>query len=962
MVNALVRTIALPLRFILGFDTFISYSRADATEHAEVLANELAHSHIRPRIDMQEAKSGERVTFYLGVSIVRSKVLVVLCTPASITSPHVKDEIEIFQKWSGGPIALVEVSAPPEKATWWPLVQGLARIKWEEGVQSGLASTASRIVNSVGYWRVTRAQSMVSVLFVLALLTSAYFYHRVDLLRRTAEQGLNTAKVQTEAEKDEAQNQAGIAAQNIRLAQSARRDAAQAAKDAERANKEAASAGRLKDQNIGAALVLHSRTVAPDESPWGGSPLPPDSLPQMTQLARLSARDPAAYYTHLYVEALNRTDSSEALSALAAEAPLMRTLEATLSLPTTVHVLHPEGNTFRVMGSDGSSYWVRPGSQGWVLQQENGPQGLLPEWVTPEVEHVGAEPPRSPGPQASQRFFSSRLEPIVDRTTLDGNLIASPGDEGGVKLSNKIKKTVTFFPTDRLVVAISFSPDQSTLAALDNRKVVRLWDLSTNLEVGRFFAGDSYDAYTDFYGHGGGEPGDRNVYHLAFSTDGKYLLSSADESAIHFWKLGSADLTFTRQWISQLEISPDGRLLSVLTKSETELEDAGPGAIHILDARTFRESIVLKETSAITGWLGFSPNSKFVVGEDRTGLKFWETRTGNLWDSVEDTGVQNVVWSEGSNRVAIETGSHIRIWDVERRIPLSTIPDPAGDTHPFPTRSPGHFSPDGSEYVRTKPTVCSWRVADGKQLQPCGTDALLGDHREEVLKAGVISDISRNLEFVLLTSGSNTSVFSQKTGRITPLPETSGAFFSPSGTQVLGFTGPRRAGRPRVVILWKASDGFRNPVKLDHRQFDPEVRPVPAQISDFRWSRDERRLTTRLNSTILWDTDSGQMVADLTAHRFLLSPNGKVFYAFDYIIYVLPNHNPKACSDCGERKPVAKFVQEYLLDRGELQRYVCEKLTMTLPEKSWKDLDIGEPYRDPCVAHRKSVATARKTE
>jgi WD40 repeat protein len=968
MVDALIRIITLPLRFILGFDTFISYSRADATEHAEALASELAHRHIRHRIDMQEARPCERVTFYLSVSIVLSKVLVVLCTPASITSTHVEDEIEIFQKWSAGPIVLLELSAPPEKAVWWPLVQGLARIKREGGVQSALAPIASRIVNSVGYWRVTRAQSMISALFVLVLLTSAYFYYRVDSLRRTAERDLTAAKVETTAETAEAQKQAGIAAENKLAALGEQAKADQAAKDAERANKEAASAGRLKDQNIGAALILHSRTVAPDESPWAAAPLPPDSLPQMTRLAQLSARDPEAYYTHLYVEALNRTNNSEALSALAIEAPLMRTLAATLVLPMTVHVLQPEGNIFRVLGSDGSSYWVRPGSQGWVMQQENGPQQLLPEWVTSEVEHVRAESPRSPGPQSSQRFLYPRLEPLVERTSPDGNLVASPRDEGGVKLSNKSKKTVMFFPTDRLVVAISFSPDQSTLAALDNRKIVRLWDLSTNLEVGRFFAGDSYDAHTDFYGHGGGEPGDRNVYHLAFSADGKYLLSSADESAIHLWKLDSADLTFTRQWITLLEISPDGRLLAVLTKSETELEDPGPGAIHILDARSLRESIILKETSGVTRWLGFSPNSRFVVGEDRTGLKFWGTRTGKLWDSVEETGVQNVVWSEGSDKVAIETGSHIRIRDVQRRIPLPTIPDPAGDTYPFPTRSPGHFNFDGSEYVRTTHgTVCSWRAANGKQLQPCGTvDVLLGDHRDEALKAGMISDVSRNLGFVLLTSGSNTSVFSRKTGRITPLPETSHASFSPSGNQVLGFTGPGRAGRPREIILWKASDGFRTPVKLDHHPFDREVRPIPAQISDFHWSGDERRLTTRLNSTILWDTDSGEVVADLAGHQFLLSPNGRVFYSSDYINYLLPDRCSNRCSEslcrsdyelCGERRPVTKFVQEYLLDRGELQHYVCEKLTMTMPEKSWKDLDLGEPYRDPCAMHRTNLAT-----
>jgi hypothetical protein len=100
-------------------------------------------------------------------STVLSEVLVVINTERAAESQHVSAEVGAFLAWSGGPIIPIEVSCAVENALWWKHAAGISRIKEAEGLATtgtdSIAPSArvvQRVVNSVGFRRLSRRQSV----------------------------------------------------------------------------------------------------------------------------------------------------------------------------------------------------------------------------------------------------------------------------------------------------------------------------------------------------------------------------------------------------------------------------------------------------------------------------------------------------------------------------------------------------------------------------------------------------------------------------------------------------------------------------------------------------------------------------------------------------------------------------------------------------------------------------------
>ena len=69
------------------------------------------------------------------------------------------------------------------------------------------------------------------------------------------------------------------------------------------------------------------------------------------------------------------------------------------------------------------------------------------------------------------------------------------------------------------VTSLSVSPDNKLLASGDDDSMVKLWNISTGMEIGRLQGHSSY------------------IQSVAFSPDGKTLVSGAYDRTIRVWQL-----------------------------------------------------------------------------------------------------------------------------------------------------------------------------------------------------------------------------------------------------------------------------------------------------------------------------------------------------------------------------------------------------------------------------------------
>lgn len=158
---AWVRALLTPVKLFLGYDVFVSYSRADASQYIDELVRRL-DSIVAPRADLHETAPGPTLPFGLVMAVAFSRVLVIACTQGSLQSVHVDAELKWFRRLSGGPVLPVtfkDVSV--SEAIWWPRIAGLPVI--------GSDQDAFRVAQCVRFWKRSRRLTVGLCLLGLAL-------------------------------------------------------------------------------------------------------------------------------------------------------------------------------------------------------------------------------------------------------------------------------------------------------------------------------------------------------------------------------------------------------------------------------------------------------------------------------------------------------------------------------------------------------------------------------------------------------------------------------------------------------------------------------------------------------------------------------------------------------------------------------------------------------------------------
>jgi outer membrane protein OmpA-like peptidoglycan-associated protein len=112
------------MRFLSGYDFFISYSRQDANAYALKVTNYLIDKGYSCYIDKWGTEPGKSLPLNLKSIIKNASILIIVGSPSATQSVPISEEIDIFLK-TKRMIIPIDFGAI-RTAIWWPKIEGLA--------------------------------------------------------------------------------------------------------------------------------------------------------------------------------------------------------------------------------------------------------------------------------------------------------------------------------------------------------------------------------------------------------------------------------------------------------------------------------------------------------------------------------------------------------------------------------------------------------------------------------------------------------------------------------------------------------------------------------------------------------------------------------------------------------------------------------------------------------------------
>ncbi len=357
-------------------------------------------------------------------------------------------------------------------------------------------------------------------------------------------------------------------------------------------------------------------------------------------------------------------------------------------------------------------------------------------------------------------------------TSGDGKLVASAGADNVIRLwdlatAKQLREIKGF--TDS-IASIALSPDGKWVAGLssDVSNPIRLWDTATGQEtkqLGDDNPNESNSRYLNYYGQANAlnfspngkllavnfnavfrlweiesgkqilpaEGHDAAVESLAFSIDGKKLVSSGADHTTRLW-----DVETTKQ-LMKLQRTAKGDTAHAFSPAAKTLATAGKDNIIRLTSVATGESLgELKGSAQPSTAILFSPDGNTIAaggmqrgwGNNASGLHLWELSTGKNLRTIPSGqyGICSAAFSANGKMIAT-VGYYqdpIHIWEVDTGKELVSIPIEYGYNADLT------FSPDGRVLAFNNPNynrLDLYEVLTGKQLLQLqdryGNDAIL---------------------------------------------------------------------------------------------------------------------------------------------------------------------------------------------------------------------------------------------
>ena len=447
----------------------------------------------------------------------------------------------------------------------------------------------------------------------------------------------------------------------------------------------------------------------------------------------------------------------------------------------------------------------------------------------------------------------------------DGKILASvnaPGDRIQLWDTATGAALRAFKATPGYDRMLAFSPDGKILAVGNPEdKIIRLWDVHSGEKVREI-------------------EGKLATFALAFSPDGKILATgdarqegkTLTSSVIHLWDVSSGrELRQFRGHLfgtNQLAFSPDGKRL---------LSSGGGGPIHVWDVATGEEALPFAEHTSYVNSVAHSPDGRLVATGGLDGMiRLWEPLSDKPAHQLPD-GHHQRVWQvafapDGQTLLSYGNDGSIRFWDVAagretRKLQIWTD-----------ERPPGSFalSPDGR-------TLAVWRKNGAVAL----LDAATGEERRllkgSAEQGGTIcfSPDGRLLAVLSLARNADTGLvqlWDAASGRELhkwTVARPARITFSPDGrTLAMGGTDyflPAGVSE-RTFHAWDTATGQDQPFRATQ----------PARVFSVTFSPDGRMLAwgDGAGYVTLWDVAAGQVRRRMRGqHSYIqslsFSPDGK---------------------------------------------------------------------------------------
>jgi len=247
------------------------------------------------------------------------------------------------------------------------------------------------------------------------------------------------------------------------------------------------------------------------------------------------------------------------------------------------------------------------------------------------------------------------------------------------------------------ILAIAFSADGKLVLSGSDDRTVRLWDLQTGRELRRF-------------------DGLRGaVSAVAFSPDGKWAVAGGQERVLVLWRIADGKelrrMTGHTDPIAAVAFSPDGKLIASGGTDRT---------VRLWDATTGKEIRVLTGHEGKVTSLAFAPNGKTLASASHDhSVRLWEIETGETLRVLHGhTGPVYAVAFAPDGRAIAGGGNDrmVRIWAVQTGQEVRRLEGHANAVIRVA------FAPDGktvlsgsSQYQTVDQTIRLWDLATGKQ-------------------------------------------------------------------------------------------------------------------------------------------------------------------------------------------------------------------------------------------------------
>jgi WD40 repeat protein len=268
------------------------------------------------------------------------------------------------------------------------------------------------------------------------------------------------------------------------------------------------------------------------------------------------------------------------------------------------------------------------------------------------------------------------------------------------------------FSTNSAVYCVAFSPDGKQIVSGSGHKMIKIWDAETGKEINTLAGHTS------------------TVLSVAFSPDGKVIASGSHDNTIKLWNNQTGawlkTLAGHSSAVKSVAFSPDGGWIASGSSDHT---------IKVWDTATGAEIMTLTGHSNDVWSVAISPDGKTIVsggsgninvvsGRQHENIIIWDAESGEVIKTLEghSASVNSVAFSPDGKTIASGSYRNIKLWNSQTGVVLKTLAGLAGNIVGGFTSVA--FSPDGKTLASAgvsvdgnNGTITIWDRNTGEELR-----------------------------------------------------------------------------------------------------------------------------------------------------------------------------------------------------------------------------------------------------